>query len=221
MKSDRIIRFTRSAPSAKLIRILERHLLAGGVAVLPTETQYALAAIATSKRNVARVRAIKGRSDKLPFSVFLPDCQSLHRWRVELPESAELLAEAFWPGPMTLILPTRHAALRRLGGGATVGIRVSPEPVIEKLCRRLGTPLLATSANPSGLVLSAREENHWLSTQVEVHGMIWARPARYRRHVTSTVLDCTSPRIRAVRPGAIPERIWRQALPSDTIERVR
>ncbi|MBI5868441.1 MAG: threonylcarbamoyl-AMP synthase [candidate division Zixibacteria bacterium] len=221
MTNGRIIRYARRHPTGRLIRILERHLLAGGVAILPTETQYALAAIATSKRNVARVRTIKGRSHKLPFSVFLPDHQSLRRWHVDLPESAELLAEAFWPGPMTLILPTRHPALRRLGGGATVGIRVSPEPLIEKLCRRLGTPLLATSANPSGLVLSARAENHWLSSQVEVHGMIWARPARYKRHVTSTVLDCTRPRIRVVRPGAIPERIWWQALPSDTIERMR
>lgn len=221
MRNERVIRFDRQHPPVDLIRILERHLLAGGAAVLPTETQYTLTAIATSKRNVAKVRAIKGRPEKAPFSVFLSDRGVLPRWSIELPEPAELLAEAFWPGPMTLILPTRNPALRRLGGGTTVGIRVSPEPLISKLCHRLGKPLIATSANPSGLVLSAGAENRWLSTQVEVHRMIWARPAMYRRHEISTVLDCTTPQVRALRQGAIPERIWRQALPTDTIERVR
>jgi L-threonylcarbamoyladenylate synthase len=218
MSDPGIIRFNRAHPSVHSLQGVLRHLAGGGVAVLPTETQYALSADATSNKGLARVRLIKGRPEGQPFSVFFPDRQALADWGITLPEWAESLAEAFWPGPMTLILPTRSKVFRGLGGGRqTVGVRVSPEPLIHQLCRKLDRPLVATSANPSGLVLSSRAENLWLTRQVAEHEMIWARPAIFRRHESSTILDCSGNRVRLVRDGAIPAQIWKQALTAERL----
>jgi L-threonylcarbamoyladenylate synthase len=219
MNETGIIRFDRRHPSARTVGRLAHHLAKGGVAVFPTETQYALSADATDDSGVTRVRVIKGRSQNQPFSVFFPDRLTLADWGISLPDWAELLAEAFWPGPLTLILPARGRILRRLGGDDhTVGVRVSPEPIVGRLCRRLGHPLIATSANPAGLLLSPTAENRWLSGQAADCRLIWARPARFRRHAPSTVLDCSGRRAHLVRDGAIPVRIWRQALPVEHIE---
>jgi L-threonylcarbamoyladenylate synthase len=216
MSGPGIILFNRAHPSAHSVQRMLYHLAGGGAAVLPTETQYALSADATSNKGLARVRLIKGRPESQPFSVFFPDRQTLAEWGIALPEWAESLAEAFWPGPMTLILPARNRVFRGLGGdGRTVGVRVSPDPLIHQLCRRLDRPLVATSANPSGLVLSPRAENLWLARQVAEHEMIWARPAIFRRHESSTILDCSGNRVRLVRDGAIPAQIWKQALTAE------
>jgi L-threonylcarbamoyladenylate synthase len=217
MIHGRIIRFPRRRPPARLIQTVQRHLLKGGAAVLPTETQYALSAVATNSRAVAAVRSIKGRSSGSPFSVFFKCADALSAWGVELPEPGLLLAEAFWPGPMTLVLPVRGSRFRHLGSARTIGVRVSPEPLLVKLCSSIARPLVATSANPSGLMLSIPEENHWLEGLVEASNVIWARPKRFRRRQASTVLDCSGRRVRVIRRGAIPDRVWRQALPPDML----
>jgi len=220
MNESGIIRLDRAHPSAQLVRRLRRHLANGGAAVFPTETQYALSADATSDPGLARVRLIKGRSRNQPFSVFFADRLTLTDWGITLPDWAESLAEAFWPGPLTLILPAHNRIFRRLGGrGHTAGVRVSPEPIVGCLCRMLGRPLIATSANPSGLLLSPPAENRWLAGQAARRGgLIWARPVLFRRRTPSTILDCSGRRARLVRDGAIPERIWRQALPASHVE---
>ena len=221
MNETGLLRFNRTKPTMPFVRRLCRQLIAGRVAVFPTETQYALGADVTSDRGVGRVREIKGRSKNQPLSIFLPDRQSLADWEITLPDWAESLAEAFWPGPLTLILPTRNRLFHRLGGAdRTVGVRVSPEPIVHRLCHRLGHPLIATSANPSGLVLSSTAENHWLVKQAAQGFLLWARPARFRRRPASTVLDCTGRRVCMVRDGAIPSRIWRQAVPASRLDRV-
>ena len=218
MNEPGIIRFDRANPPASLARRLSRHLATDGVAVFPTETQYALSTDATSERGLARVRLIKGRTANQPFSIFLADRRALAEWGITIPDWAEMLAEMFWPGPLTLILPSAQRVFRRLGGRAhTVGVRVSPEPIVERLCRMTGRPLIATSANPSGLVLSPSGENRWLARQAAEHRLIWARPRRYRRLRASTVLDCSKRCVRLVRDGAIPAQIWRRAVPANRL----
>ena len=181
--------------------------------VLPTETQYALACDATSKDAIAAVRTIKGRKPSAPFSVFLPHLDDLARWRIGCPNYAEQLARAFWPGPMTLVLPTTNPIFKLLGGnGKSVGVRVTPEPVIAMLLELLQAPLVATSANPSGTVMDARTENRWLESLVEARMLVWARPFRYVRKPASTIIDCTGRVPRELRSGPITKAVWNEAL---------
>lgn len=207
-----LIRYDRDAPSRALIAALAKQIAAGRPAVIPTETQYALTADATSAGAVETVRAIKGRSANQPFSAFFFNAQSLKKWRVGMPIWVEPLMETFWPGPLTLILPTRNRILNRLGTPGAVGVRVSPEPIVQALLSALNRPLLATSANPSGVILSVRDENNWLADGAECGKFLWARPRRYDRKPSSTVLDCCGPKPKLVRAGAIQTGRWRAVL---------
>jgi len=161
---------------------------------------------------VARVRQMKGRDRSLPFSAFFPGREALADWGIRIPTFALPLTQRFWPGPLTLILPTRNATLRALGSEDSVGVRVSSEPVLMALTPHYGKPLLATSANPSGVLFSINQENEWLNRRVEEGDTKWVRPFRYRRQPASTVLDCTGMRPRLLRSGAISETDWRAVL---------
>jgi len=210
--SSHIIRYDRDAPSRSLITALSRQIGAGRAAVIPTETQYALAADATSETAIAAVRLIKGRSARQPFSVFFANAQMLEQWRIRIPSWAQPLTDSFWPGPLTLILPSRGSTFRRLGSPGSVGVRISPEPLVQALIQTVKRPLLATSANPSGIVLSTRDENNWLADGAESGKFVWARPRRYDRRPPSTVLDCCGSRPKLIRAGAIDAGQWRRAL---------
>jgi len=207
-----MIRYDRDTPPRSLIARLARHITMGRLAVIPTETQYALAADALSIPAIEAVRALKGRAARRPFSVFFTDAAALSEWRIEIPVWARPLAKAFWPGPLTLILPTRNSIFRRLGSTGSVGVRVSPEPLIGMLTKTLNRPLLATSANPSGIVLSMRDENNWLADGAESGKFLWYRPQRYVRRPPSTVLDCCGPKPKLIRAGHIGPAEWRRVL---------
>lgn len=208
-----IISINRRHPDRAHLRRLANHLRYGTPVVLPTETQYALACDATSQSAVHAVRAIKGRQPTAPFSIFLPGIDALKKWRIDCPDHAARLAQAFWPGPITLILPTVNPIFKLLGGdGVSVGVRVTPEPLIAALLDRLQRPLVATSANPSGAVLNAGAENRWLEAQARLGAIIWARPARYLRRPASTIVDCTGKVPRELRPGPISKAEWNATL---------
>lgn len=208
-----IIHFDRSNPSRSHLRRLSDLLIADRPVVLPTETQYALACDATSKSAIAAVRIIKGRQPSAPFSVFLPGVADLKHWRIGCPDYAKLLADQFWPGPLTLILPTSNPIFRLLGGdGTSVGVRCTPEPIIARLLIAINRPIVATSANPSGVVMDSRAENRWLTTLVAGGKLTWVKPDRYIRKPASTVIDCTGKVPRELRPGPIAKAAWNAAL---------
>jgi L-threonylcarbamoyladenylate synthase len=208
-----IIHLNRRNPSRSHVRRLSDLLLAGTPVVLPTETQYALACDATSKAAIASVRAIKGRQPSAPFSVFLPGISALEPWRIDYPEYAVLLAGQFWPGALTLILPTSNPIFKLLGGdGRSVGVRCTPEPIIASLLIATSRPIVATSANPSGVVMDARAENRWLTGLANGGELVWVKPDRYIRKTASTVIDCTGKVPRELRPGPISKAAWNAAL---------
>jgi L-threonylcarbamoyladenylate synthase len=208
----RIIRYNRRTPPRSLITRLAHHIVSGGLAVIPTETQYALTADATSARAVRDVRCLKERDAAQPLSIFLPDADSLAVWKIRTPEWARLLTAAYWPGPLTLVLPTDNPKLHRLGSRQGVGVRVSPEPIVALLAKHVKRPLIATSANPSGVAFTLDAENVWLRHNAESGHFHWARPWRFLRRPPSTVLDCCSPRPKLIRAGAIPAREWRRTV---------
>jgi L-threonylcarbamoyladenylate synthase len=129
-------------------------LRAGELVAFPTETVYGLGADARSDVAVARIFAAKGRPAFNPLIVHLPDAAAAGRL-AELTPAAQALAAAFWPGPLTLVLPRREdggLSERVTAGLATVALRVPSHPLALGLLAAFGGPLAAPSANPSGRV---------------------------------------------------------------------
>lgn len=133
-------------------------LAAGRLVALPTETVYGLAADATDAAAVAAIYTAKGRPDFNPLIVHVPDLAAAARLAA-MPGPAAALAAAFWPGPLTLVLPLRpEAGLAPAvtAGLDTVAIRVPAHPAMRAVLARLGRPVAAPSANPSGRISPTR-----------------------------------------------------------------
>lgn len=129
-------------------------LAGGGLVAVPTETVYGLAADATNPVAVAAIYAAKGRPSKNPLIVHCADLMEADRHGV-IDGAARRLAEAFWPGPLTLVVPRRSGspvAATATAGLDTVALRVPDAAVVAALARALGRPLAAPSANRSGRV---------------------------------------------------------------------
>jgi L-threonylcarbamoyladenylate synthase len=125
-------------------------LRAGEVIAYPTETVYGLGADALSRAAVERVQQLKGRAADRGLSLLIGSPAELERWVGELPALARRLAQAFWPGPLTLVLRVRPGPLDALATEHGVGFRCSPQPTASALAAGLGSPLISTSANRSG-----------------------------------------------------------------------
>lgn len=138
------------------------HLLAvGELVAFPTETVYGLGGDARDDRAVARIYEAKGRPSFNPLIVHLPDLAAVERI-AEVGPKALVLAQAFWPGPLTLVLPLREGARISplvTAGLETVAVRVPAHPLAQRLLRAFGGPLAAPSANPSGRVSPTRTEH--------------------------------------------------------------
>jgi L-threonylcarbamoyladenylate synthase len=123
-------------------------LKAGEVIGLPTETVYGLAGDASNPEAIARIYAMKNRPSHNPLIVHLPSADALPQWACDIPEAAYLVARAFWPGPLTLILKKQPWVLDDVTGGQpTVGLRVPAHPVALAVLKAFGGGLAAPSAN--------------------------------------------------------------------------
>ena len=123
----------------------------GGLVAVPTETVYGLAANGLDASAVERIYEIKGRPPQKPLSLMVPDAQSMEKYCLDVPPQAAVLAESFWPGPLTIVLRAREIVPPVvLAGGDTVGLRCPDHPMTLKLLRLAGVPFAAPSANPSG-----------------------------------------------------------------------
>ncbi len=174
----------------------------GGVAAIPTDTVYGLAANGLDEAAASRVFEVKGRPAGMPLPLLLADADDLSVCCIEVPEPARSLAEAFWPGPLTLVLRRSDEVPDIVtAGGDTVGVRVPDHPVPREIARRLGSPITGTSANLSGLppTTTAGEAREQIGDRVDyvLDG------GSVRSGVPSTVLDLTRPEPVIVRSGAI------------------
>lgn len=174
----------------------------GGVVAYPTDTLYGLGADAFNEQAVERVFVIKGRPHGMPLPLLLADADALAQVASEVPPLARVLAERFWPGALTLVIP-RSAKVPELvsGRGWKVGVRVPDHPVPRELARRLGAPITGTSANKSGGPdpRTADDVRRQLGDEVDLVIEGGGLPAGQ----PSTVLDLTGPSPRIVRQGAI------------------
>jgi L-threonylcarbamoyladenylate synthase len=135
-------------------------LRAGGLVAIPTETVYGLAAHALDPRAVEKIFEAKGRPSNNPLIVHVPDVAAGRALVSAWPESAERLARAFWPGPLTLVLPKDDRVPDIVtAGGPTVAIRVPAHPVARAILVAAGVPLAAPSANRSNAVSPTTAEH--------------------------------------------------------------
>lgn len=144
------------------IKAAARLLRAGGVVAFPTETVYGLGADAANPEAVRKIFEIKGRPADHPLIVHIASALFLDQWAQEIPEAARRLAERFWPGPLTLILPrSAHVPGVVTGGQDSVGLRVPDHPVALALLHALGPEhgLAAPSANRFGRISPTTAEH--------------------------------------------------------------
>lgn len=126
-------------------------LCAGRLLIFPTETVYGLGCDALNAEAVAAVFALKQRSPAMPLPVVIGEAGQLERLAYKPGRAAAALMRAFWPGPLSLLLPARRELPDLLTGGTgKIAVRFSPHPAVQALCAALDGPLVATSANISG-----------------------------------------------------------------------
>jgi len=143
--------YTVDPISAEEIAIAAAALRKGELVVFPTETFYAIGADPKQANALAAIARAKGRDQEKTIALIAADAFSAFGVARQIPANARWLAEAFWPGPLTVVLPAR-AGLNEalLGPNGGIGVRVSPHPVARSLAREVGGLLTATSANLSG-----------------------------------------------------------------------
>ena len=181
-------------------------LRSGGLVALPTETVYGLGANALSPQAVARIFAAKQRPSWAPVIVHIAgpvrDNPMLAAVASEIPDVARKLIAAFWPGPLTLLLPRTAAVPSAVTAGRPlVGVRMPSHPVAFELIRLAGVPIAAPSANLFGHISPTTAQHVLDDLDGRIDAVLDAGPARHG--VESTVLDpCQSPMV-IYRPGAI------------------
>ncbi|HEY2083271.1 MAG TPA: L-threonylcarbamoyladenylate synthase, partial [Verrucomicrobiae bacterium] len=179
-------------------------LRAGEVVALPTETVYGLAANALDSRAVARIYEIKGRPAHNPIIVHVASSEMARRCVSQWPPLAEKLARAFWPGPLTVVLPRdRKIPDNVTACGETVGVRWPSHPFIQEVIRACDFPLAAPSANLSNQI-SPTNAGH-VARQLDGKIPLIVDGGQSQVGLESTVLDLTATPPRLLRPGMIHE----------------
>jgi L-threonylcarbamoyladenylate synthase len=180
------------------VELLQQGELVG----IPTETVYGLAADATLPAAVARVFALKGRPADHPLIVHLGHPGQIGDWAREVPAIVTDLAEAYWPGPLTLILKRGRLASDWVTGGAdTVGLRIPRHPLTLALLERHGGALAAPSANRYGRISPTTAAHVRAEFGRELPLVLDGGPCPIG--IESTILDLSGGRPRILRPGAI------------------
>ena len=186
-------------------------LRGGGLVAFPTETVYGLGADARNPEAVARIFSVKGRPADHPLIVHLADASRLTEWARNIPRAAWQLAEAFWPGPLTLVLPRAPEVLDAVTGGLdTVALRVPDHPLALALLAAFGGGVAAPSANRYGRVSPTSAEH--VREELGDHVDLVLDGGGCPIGIESTIVDLSSTTIRILRPGAITVRAVRRVL---------
>jgi L-threonylcarbamoyladenylate synthase len=193
--------------SSAAIEQAAQALAAGELVAFPTETVYGLGADATSEEAVAKIFAAKGRPSDHPLIVHVPDAAAVATFASDVPAFAGKLMQAFWPGPLTLILRRRGGmAAAAAGGQNSIGLRCPAHPVAHALllaCARRAPPvrgLAAPSANKFGRVSPTTAEH----VRAEFgDGLLVLDGGPCRVGIESTIVDCTRGTPVLLRPGVL------------------
>ncbi|HMY19291.1 MAG TPA: L-threonylcarbamoyladenylate synthase, partial [Polyangium sp.] len=178
-------------------------LQSGSVVAIPTETVYGLAARADDSAAVRRIFEAKGRPSTNPLIVHVADIDAAKALALEFPPAAERLADAFWPGPLTLVLKRRAGMVAEevVAGGQTVAVRVPASPATRVLLEATRLPLAAPSANRSMSISPTTAEHVVKSLAGRIPLVIDAGPCSHG--IESTIVDVTREPAVLLRPGAV------------------
>ena len=149
MRQFNTLRLSSREPSA--IALATEYLMQGQLVAFPTDTVYGLGAQALCVKAVGELYVVKERPVHLPIPLLLPDAEAMRSVCASIPPLAWHLAQRFWPGGLSLVLP-RAATVPEIvaSGGSSVAVRVPDQPLVRELCLRLGAPLATSSANIHG-----------------------------------------------------------------------
>ncbi|MGB8682782.1 MAG: L-threonylcarbamoyladenylate synthase [Candidatus Binatus sp.] len=178
-------------------------LQAGELVVYPTETFYAIGADAFSSVALQRLFRVKGREPGRPVGLIAADTAMAFSVAREIPSVARRLADAFWPGPLTIVMPARDEIAPELTGADGVGVRVSPNPVARALSAGLGRPITATSANLSREPPASELEDARAGLGEKVN--VYLEGGKLTAPAPSTVVVVSESGWNMVRVGAISE----------------
>lgn len=166
----------------------------GGLVAFPTETVYGLGADAASEQALARLTRVKGRPPNKPYSLHLHSADQVRGLVTTVPPAAQRLMTRFWPGPLTIVLPT--------GRGATVGLRLPDHPIARAFLQACGDPVVAPSANRSGSPPPTDAAEVLAALGDEVDCVLDAGPSRLGRESTVVEIGLDG-RLTVLREGAI------------------
>lgn len=187
---------------ADAIRRAAELLRAGRLVAFPTETVYGLGANALDPDAVARIFAAKGRPATNPLIVHVADATQVSAVVAEWPDRARRLAESFWPGPLTIVVPKAATVPEVVtGGGPTVAVRCPAHPVAALLLREVALPLAAPSANRSGELSPTTAVHVAVGLSGRIDLILDGGPCP--GGLESTVVDATGPVVRLLRPGLV------------------
>jgi L-threonylcarbamoyladenylate synthase len=184
----------------------------GDLVAFPTETVYGLGANAQNPAAVRKIFEAKARPLTHPVIVHLDSPKFLHRWVSEMPDTATKLAERFWPGPMTLVLP-RAANVHDIvtGGQDTVAIRVPSHPMAQQLLTAFGGGIAAPSANRFGRLSPTRAEH--VRDELGDAVRVILDGGESQIGLESTIVACQDGKVRLLRPGAVTASQLREVAP--------
>lgn len=193
--------------NADSISLAAKRLAEGHLVAFPTETVYGLGADTFNVRAIANVYAAKGRPSDNPLIAHVYGVDQARSLCADWPETADVLAAAFWPGPLTLVLPrSPHVPAAATGGRATIALRSPRHPVAQSLLRAFGGPISAPSANRSGHV-SPTVAAHVARDFDAIDDLLILDGGACELGLESTVVSLDinprHPRPRILRPGSI------------------
>jgi L-threonylcarbamoyladenylate synthase len=191
-------------------------LRSGGLVSFPTETVYGLGANAEDRTAIARTFQVKGRPTSHPLIVHLGVGEPLDPWVSDVPTAARLLAERFWPGPLTLVLRRgSRVPLEATGGQETVALRVPNHPVAQALLAAFGGGVTAPSANRFGSVSPTTADDVRAELGGAVDVVLDGGPCSVG--VESTIVDVTGAHPSILRPGGVTREDLEEALGSPVV----
>ena len=179
----------------------------GGLVAIPTETVYGLGANGLNEKAVAQIFEAKGRPQDNPLILHISGPEEIEQYCHHIPQSAYDLAEAFWPGPLTMVLPAKSIVpLRTTGGLSTVALRCPDHQAALAVIKASGVPIAAPSANLSGKPSTTTADHVLYDHNGKIPLILDGGPCRVG--VESTIVDLTGQRPRLLRPGGIgPEEL--------------
>ena len=193
----RVVRATQTEIEAAV-----EFLRAGELVAFPTETVYGLGGNASNPAAVRKIFEVKGRPANHPVIVHIDSIRYLHRWVSEVPPLAQQLAERFWPGPLTLVMPRGPNVNDVVTGGQdTIAIRVPAHPMAQQLLTAFGGGIAAPSANRFGRLSPTRAEH--VREELGDAVKLVLDGGECQIGLESTIVACLEGRARLLRPGAV------------------